>query len=193
MITSTTVRPTDTFGPHRTLPQRRAEVVMRVISRGVSVASQLPLAALAGAVLSLAFAAAVPSVGIGHGLHEGAWRGVLLHGWPAPHAHTAYPDLGLALGVVGLVLAWTLFMVVLRGIAILRSRTSPAAVWPLAFLAFILLYEISESALLNIKYSILCWVLYLTVMTAQPAGVRWRLRHIPSRRSISLPQRSSAP
>lgn len=139
----------------------------------------------------------------------------MLDGWPAPHAHNGYLDLGLDLGVVGLgVLSWALAMAVLRGIAVLRSSATPAGVWPLAFIGFILLYNISESAMMNIKYSILYWVLYLAAMTAAPGarasgelaprargvrsggvsfGIRRRLRHKSSPHTPASRQQTPAP
>jgi exopolysaccharide production protein ExoQ len=93
-------------------------------------------------------------------------------GWRAWHAHNAFLDLWLNLGLVGVLvfgaaLAWTLA----RALRALRIAPDAQHVWPLALLAFLLLTNLTESRL--VEANNLYWVLLCAVACA-PAPLRPR-------------------
>jgi exopolysaccharide production protein ExoQ len=91
-------------------------------------------------------------------------------GWRAWHAHNAFLDLWLNLGLVGLVLfvaalAWTLA----RAVRAVRIAPDAQHAWPLALLAFLLLTNLTESRL--VEANNVYWVLLCAVACA-PTAVR---------------------
>jgi exopolysaccharide production protein ExoQ len=92
--------------------------------------------------------------------------------WLTPHAHNGYLDLMLDLGAVGV----TLFLagIVLRlrsAIREYRILGGRAALWPLLYLTFLLLYNMTEST--GFKVNSVFWVLYTAmqvrdVLIAEP-------------------------
>jgi O-antigen ligase len=80
--------------------------------------------------------------------------------WSTPHAHNGFLDLLLELGAVGL----TIFLIGF-GVALARAgravRTSEGltALWPVAYLTFLFLYNLTESA--SVKQGSMYWVLYV--------------------------------
>lgn len=81
----------------------------------------------------------------------------------APHAHNGFLDLGLDVGLIGLVLfliSFTtgLFWAMRRAYA----TQNPEEFWPLVFLLFLAMNNISESYLLRLAN--VYWVLYVTVI-----------------------------
>ena len=90
-------------------------------------------------------------------------------GWGAWHAHNAFLDAWLNLGAVGLVLllaalAWA----GARAVRDLRAGSGPDAAWPLAFLAFTVLTNLTESRLL--EPGTLYWALFVAVACAPLAA-----------------------
>ncbi len=76
-----------------------------------------------------------------------------------PHAHNGFLELWLELGLVGL----GLFMLVLvyyiaKGLQNMRRDPGAAAAWPVAFLVFLLLENLAETAFLTTNY--VCVMLY---------------------------------
>ena len=114
-------------------------------------------------------------VWLGYGF-DGFWRGLdgpsalvwaALGDTPA-HAHNGILDLWLELGLVGVLLFLAAFaLAARRALALLYNADGVAAYWPLAFLAFLVLYNVTESTLL-VANSIF-WVLF-AVLLLQPAA-----------------------
>jgi exopolysaccharide production protein ExoQ len=94
----------------------------------------------------------------------------MLH-WTVPHAHNAYMDLALELGLMGLVLYLAAYVVALwRAVAYMRTDSETSSKWPLVYLCFIFLYSLTESSVL-VPGSIF-WMLFVAAActVAQPAG-----------------------
>jgi exopolysaccharide production protein ExoQ len=102
--------------------------------------------------------------------------------WPeAPHAHNAYIDYALSLGLVGLVTYSLLYLIVARrAFQLFMSGAEYYLRWPLTYLVFVLVYQCTESGifggnnLLWIVFSSLAFSLTLerqefTVQDAQEA------------------------
>jgi O-antigen ligase len=83
----------------------------------------------------------------------------MLH-WHVPHSHNGFLDLVEELGAVGLVLFLAGLVVSVRcGLQWARSQTSVIGLWPLAYISFMLLFNLSEGSIL--KQDNLLWVLYV--------------------------------
>jgi exopolysaccharide production protein ExoQ len=91
--------------------------------------------------------------------------------WTVPHAHNAYIDLALELGLIGLALYVGTYIVALwRAVGYMRTDPEPGAKWPLVYFCFILLYSLTESSVL-VPGSIF-WMLFVAAActVAQPEG-----------------------
>jgi len=91
--------------------------------------------------------------------------------WTVPHAHNAYMDLALELGLIGVLLYLAAYVVALwRAVAYMRTDSETSSKWPLVYLCFILLYSLTESSVL-VPGSIF-WMLFVAAActVAQPAG-----------------------
>jgi|ERR1039458_516154 exopolysaccharide production protein ExoQ len=86
--------------------------------------------------------------------------------WVTPHAHNGFLDLCLDLGVVGL-LMFSVGFVLRARTAIMEYRFSGrrTAMWPLVYLSFIVIYNITESSLLHANG--LYWVLYTAALVRE--------------------------
>lgn len=107
-----------------------------------------------------------PWLGYGYG---GFWLG--LNGesadiwnavkWQPPHSHNGFLDLWLDLGLLGLsIFAFSFVAVCLRAVTLLRQNHAPEALWPLAYLTFLLLANLTESSLLRQNF---LWILYVSI------------------------------
>jgi exopolysaccharide production protein ExoQ len=113
-------------------------------------------------------------LGLGHGYSAfwTGWQGPSGHvwqatGWPAPHAHNGFLDLWLDLGLAGVIVFALGFAVTLRrAVKLARSTDDTASLWPLVYLAFVVLENIPDSALLNMSAVGLYWVLYVATACA---------------------------
>ncbi len=114
-----------------------------------------------------------PLLGYGQGAF---WRGLdgpsavvwERSGVLAAHAHNGFLDLALNVGVLGVALfALTAVLAVRRAVLAYLRSGGLAALWPLAFLAFLLLYNVTESTL--VVPNSLFWVLYATILLRPPA------------------------
>jgi exopolysaccharide production protein ExoQ len=99
-------------------------------------------------------------------------------GWDAWHAHNGLLELGLNLGVIGIVIFLAGYVTGLfRGTAALLSGAREEGIWILGFLTFVLLGNLTESAILEQNAY---WILYVaTTCIAAPAAaaqVRARTR-----------------
>jgi exopolysaccharide production protein ExoQ len=114
---------------------------------------------------------------LGYGYY-GFWQGLdseagdiwRIYGWETPNAHNGFLDIGIQLGFIGL----SLFLVSLfyhASLSLIQLRQGPSAVhiWPLAFLAYMILGNLPESNLLTPND--LFWVLYVT-LSLQPYKLR---------------------
>ncbi len=89
--------------------------------------------------------------------------------WTVPHAHNAYIDLALELGLIGLALYVAAYIVALwRAVGYMRADSEPGSKWPLVYMCFILLYSFTESSVL-VPGSIF-WMLFVAAAcsAAQP-------------------------
>jgi len=100
-------------------------------------------------------------------------------GWEAASAHNGFLEVGLQLGLVGLALLLAGYVASFRNaLAAVRRTTAPEALWPALLLTMVLLYNFSESLLL--ERNNVSWVLYVAAvcspLLARPRAVR-RARH----------------
>jgi len=104
---------------------------------------------------------------LGYGFNA-FWRGlsgesadvVLTLGWMVPHAHNGFLDLGLELGITGVALfaiGW--FLSVRTGVRFFRLDETGNYDWPLTYLILLVLYNVTESAIL--KQNNIFWTLYV--------------------------------
>jgi exopolysaccharide production protein ExoQ len=86
----------------------------------------------------------------------------VLH-WKVPHAHNGFIDLTLQLGLAGLTLFLLVYAVaVRRAITFAYSDPGKEAMWPLAYLAFVVLYQVTESTIF-VGNTIL-WMVYVSTV-----------------------------
>lgn len=80
--------------------------------------------------------------------------------WPVPHSHNGFLDLVEELGVVGLgVFLAGFVMSVKHGLYWARSQHTMIGLWPLTYLCFMFLFNVSEGSIL--RQDNLFWVLYI--------------------------------
>lgn len=107
-----------------------------------------------------------PWLGYGYG---GFWLG--LNGesidvwhevkWQPPHAHNGFLDLWLDLGLLGLfIFAFSFVAVCIRSVAWLRQHRTADGLFPLAYLTFLFLANLTESSLLRQNF---LWILYVSI------------------------------
>jgi O-antigen ligase len=117
--------------------------------------------------LALESAAERPLLGYGYSAFwnvatEANWISSTLH-WKIPHAHNGFIDLTLQLGLVGLAIyAITYVIAVRRAMTFAFSDQGQEAMWPLAYLAFVLLYQVTESTIF-VGNTIL-WMVYVSTV-----------------------------
>lgn len=98
--------------------------------------------------------------------YEGFWQSygeqwsVSYTGWQAGHAHNGFLELGLGLGLFGLLLfALGFFGAFLRAVSWTQTIDAQQTIWPLLYLTFFLLSNLSYTTLL--QQNSLWWVLYV--------------------------------
>lgn len=110
-----------------------------------------------------------------------------LLGWRVPHAHNGFLELWLELGLCGLGVFLVGFIVyVWRALRFLVERVGPEATWPLAFLAFIFLLNITEVTLLD-RNSIFVVVYTVVAVSTSPHLLRARSPAVASVRIQESP------
>jgi exopolysaccharide production protein ExoQ len=83
--------------------------------------------------------------------------------WDAPHAHNGLLELWLEIGLVGVALFLVGFIVyVSRAIAYFRQSRAPENVWPLCFLVFMFISNLTESDFL--ARNTIFWIVYVSVV-----------------------------
>jgi len=88
-------------------------------------------------------------------------------GWDTPHSHNGFLDLWLDLGFAGVLLFLVGFGVAARAaLRCARSTHTAAGLWPLAFLSFTILANVTETGILR-QHS-LFWILYVAVLSSDP-------------------------
>lgn len=88
--------------------------------------------------------------------------------WDTPNAHNGYIDVTLDLGFAGLILycaGW--IFTALKAIKYLKNGAGPDTTWPLAYLVFMVLYQLPESSLV-IGNSIF-WIVFVATACSVPA------------------------
>jgi exopolysaccharide production protein ExoQ len=84
------------------------------------------------------------------GLHGDSLNIILGVGWLVPTAHNGYYDLLLGVGYVGMLCFLpAFFQMVARSLRYLATEKSAARLFPMSFLAFWLVYNLNESALVT--------------------------------------------
>jgi exopolysaccharide production protein ExoQ len=120
-----------------------------------------------------------PLLGYGYGafwwVADESRQALALIGYKTPHAHNGFLDLGLQLGVFGVVLfaaGW--LAAVWAALRFQRIHRAGEARWPLLYLLFIILYSFTENSLLTPNS--LFWILYVaagTTVIRQPLRGTW--------------------
>lgn len=71
-------------------------------------------------------------------------------GWNPPHAHNGFIDLTLELGLIGLIIvSIQLIMLASKSFYLAKKSKEFIDLWPLALIAFLLLYNLTESSLIR--------------------------------------------
>lgn len=84
-------------------------------------------------------------------------------GWIPPNAHNGLLDLTLDLGLIGgLLFLMTYFTTFIRALKRAYGTKNPEDLWPLSYLTFLAMNNVTESLLLG-KYG-LTWILYIAVV-----------------------------
>jgi exopolysaccharide production protein ExoQ len=91
--------------------------------------------------------------------------------WTVPHAHDAYIELALELGLVGLGLYVGAYLLAMKRAALyMRMERDNSAKWPLVYLCFVLLYSFTENYVL--APNTIFWMLFVAASCtiSQPVG-----------------------
>lgn len=92
--------------------------------------------------------------------------------WDPTHAHNALLQMGLELGIVGIVAYLFLFVrAISRAIRTIRDNPGPVGRWPLAFCSTALLISISESGVLS---NSIAWLMFCVAVFSVSADQRMR-------------------
>jgi exopolysaccharide production protein ExoQ len=126
----------------------------------------------------LAFDAAMKRPLLGHGT-EGFWQqgrdgpasGIMTAlNWVVPHAHNGLLEIFIELGLLGVVLSLAVYALAMaRAVKLTRQDTSPYGAWPVCYLIFVVLYNITESTFM--RRGSMFWML-LGAVTMQLARAR---------------------
>jgi exopolysaccharide production protein ExoQ len=80
--------------------------------------------------------------------------------WHVPHSHNGFLDLTEELGLVGLSIFLITFVVSMkRGLQWARSQNSLVGLWPIAYMSFMFLFNLTEGSIL--RQDNIFWVLYV--------------------------------
>ncbi|MEL6223438.1 MAG: O-antigen ligase [Cyanobacteria bacterium J06627_8] len=122
---------------------------------------------------------------LGHG-YGGFWRGWsgesadiwFLEPWLPKHSHNGYIDLWLDLGFIGiLIFTLGMLLVLYRATLWVSLTRTPEYLLPLAFLNFVLLYNLTESVWL--LQNTLFWIFYVTTVCNRLEPGKERVPRIP--------------
>lgn len=132
-----------------------------------------------------------PWLGYGYGGFWLGWDGESANIWhwtshQSVHAHNGFLEVWLSLGLLGLSTFVLGFLVTVgRAISWARITKSADGLWPLAYLTFMLLYNVTEVSIL-VRNSIF-WILYVVIVVAmavQFSAVRDASRLLPEYRGV---------
>ena len=126
---------------------------------------------------------------LGYGYHA-FWRGadgpsadIRLEGWIPPHAHNGFLDLALDFGIVGTMLfVFLLLGTVIGALQAAKKRATPLDLFPLVFLIFMVLSNLTESN--NLTPNSIFWELLVmlrvkhSMKRTQPLHVHYRSHHM---------------
>jgi O-antigen ligase len=95
-------------------------------------------------------------------------------GWMPAQAHNGFLDVSLNVGLIGLALfVFGLARAMARGAVWIRQQRTPASLWPLVFVCFMVLYNMTESTALTRNG--IFWVLYVSALVSvSPKWTRFR-------------------
>ncbi len=83
--------------------------------------------------------------------------------WECPYGHNGFMDLWIELGLGGLLLFLTSYIITyLRGVKWLRITKTAEGLWPLMYLTFLVIYNVSESTL--VATNSIFWILYVSTI-----------------------------
>lgn len=145
-----------------TIISTRVDTAVSAIGRDVSLTGRTEIWGAVWKMICLR-----PWLGYGYNGFWLGWSGASSHvwrvtGWDPPHAHNGFLDLWLDLGLLGEVLFLaSVTTTVYRSIVLLQRSSGFNSLFPLLFVAYLLLYNLIESVVL-VRNSIF-WVLYVTV------------------------------
>jgi exopolysaccharide production protein ExoQ len=127
-----------------------------------------------------------PWLGYGYGGFWLGWEGESARIWRMtgmllPHAHNGLFDLWLELGLLGVsVFALGFFLAFLRAVAWVRLHKAAEGLWPLVYLTFMLLSNLTESTIL--RQNSVFWVLYVsTILSISYKSTKLTLPLTPAR------------
>ena len=89
---------------------------------------------------------------------------ILALGWAAKHSHNGFLDLLLDLGFVGFSLFAISYFIAFRGALRLVATGNGAGIWPMHYLAFTVLYYLTEGQML--RQDSLYWALYVATVVS---------------------------
>lgn len=139
------------------------DVVFDALNRDLTLTGRVPL--WIGSVEAIL---QKPFLGYGYG---GFWLGPnsqaywvwMTAGWEAPHAHNGFLELWLGLGTVGGALFFASYAVAALGaVRWLRISETTAGLWPMAYLIFTIITNLTESSILS--QNSIFWILYVAVV-----------------------------
>ncbi len=134
--------------------------VTDMIGRSITLTGRLQLWAV-----SFVMALRHPWVGYGYSAFwlglEGPSRIVWkLVGWHAPHPHNGLLSVWLDLGLIGVALvALAYFVCLTRAVRLYRSTNAAAAIWPIIYLVFFVLANLTESSVITANG--IFWMLFV--------------------------------
>ncbi|HEY9621769.1 MAG TPA: O-antigen ligase [Crinalium sp.] len=112
-----------------------------------------------------------PWLGYGFGGFWQGWDGPSAYVWKVEpwypeHAHNGFLNLWLNLGLIGLLVFAAGYLVALgRGAKLVSLTRTPEYLFPIAYLMFLVLYNLSESVLL--LQNTIFWILYVTTVCSR--------------------------
>lgn len=83
--------------------------------------------------------------------------------WPSPYGHNGFMDLLAELGLLGLIVFCISYVTTwIKGVLLLRMTKTMEGLWPLIYLSFFLIYNITESTLLTTNS--IFWIVYVSTI-----------------------------
>jgi exopolysaccharide production protein ExoQ len=113
-----------------------------------------------------------------------------VHWDEAPHAHNAYIDLELSLGALGIVIYFVAYFIVAKdALRLFLNGTESYQKWPLSYLAFVLLYQCTESGIVGGNN--ILWIVFASLaFSLSLAREHLRLEMLPM---TSIPVSTTVP